>query len=87
MDSTTSDHVTTLVLTKTAGGNCFHLKRPVRTPGVSQQCDYYLQGKIIGEQAFTILRHRELPREASLGEMVVGHKLKSHKFPFPMSEL
>ena len=69
-----SDHVTTFVLTKTAGGNCFRPKRPFRTPGVSQQCTYYLQWKIIREQAFTILRHRELPREAFLGEMVVGHK-------------
>ena len=69
-----SDHVTTFVLTKTAGRNCFHLKRPFRTPGVSQQCKYYLQWKIIGEQAFTILHRRELPRETFLGEMVVGHK-------------
>ena len=74
MDPTISDHVTTFVLTKTAGRNCFHPKRPFRTPGVSQQCKYYLQWKIIGEQAFTILRHRELRREAFLGEMVVGHK-------------
>ena len=69
-----SDHVTTFVLTKTAGRNCFRPKRPFRTPGVSQQCKYYLQWKIIGEQAFTILRRRKLPREAFLGEMVVGHK-------------
>ena len=55
------DHVTTFVLTKTAGRNCFRLKRPFRTPGVSQQCTYYLQRKIIGEQAFTILCRRELP--------------------------
>ena len=26
MDLTISDHVTTFVLTKTAGGNCFHRK-------------------------------------------------------------
>ena len=52
------DHVTTFVLTKTAGRNCFHLKRPFRTPGVSQQCQDYLQWKITGEQAFTILRRR-----------------------------
>ena len=74
MDPTISDHVTTFVLTKTAGGNCFHLKKPFRTPGVSQQCKYYLQWKIIGKQAFTILRHAELPRGAFLGEMVIGHK-------------
>ena len=74
MDPTISDHVTTFVLTKTAGRNCFRPKRPFRTPGVSQQCKYYLQWKIIGEQAFTILRRRKLPREAFLGEMVVGHK-------------
>ena len=74
MDPTISDQVTTFVLTKTAGRNCSHLKRPFRTPGVSQQCKYYLQWKIIGDQAFTILRRRELPREAFLGEMVVGHK-------------
>ena len=29
------------------------------------------------------MRHRKLPREAFLGEMVVGHKkLKSYKTPF-----
>ena len=70
MDPTISEHVTKSVLTETAGRNCFRLKRPFRTPGVSQQCKYYLQWKIIGEQAFTIL----LPCEAFLGEMVVGHK-------------
>ena len=74
MDPTISDHVTNFVLTKTVGGNCFHPKRPFKTPGVSQQCTYYLQWKIIREQAFTILRRCELPREAILGEMVVGHK-------------
>ena len=74
MDLTILEHVTKLVLTETAGRNCFRLKRPFRTPGVSQQCKYYLQWKFIGEQAFTILRCRELPREAFLGEMVVGHK-------------
>ena len=74
MDPTISEHVTKSVLTETAGRNCFRLKRPFRTPGVSQQCKYYLQWKIIREQAFTILRRRELPREAFLGEMVVGHK-------------
>ena len=74
MDPTISDHVTTFVLTKTAGRNCFRLKRPFRTPEVSQQCKYYLQWKIIGEQAFTILRRHKLLREAFLGEMVVGHK-------------
>ena len=74
MDQTITDYVTKSVLTETAGRNCFHQKRPFRTPGVSQQCKYYLQWKIIGEQAFTILRRRELPREAFLGEMVVGHK-------------
>ena len=59
MDPKILDHVTTFVLIKTAGRNCFHPKRPFRTPGVSQQCkalpameNYY------GEQAFTILRHR-----------------------------
>ena len=87
MDPTISEHVTKFVLTKTAGRNCFRLKRPFRTPGVSQQCKYYLQWKIIIEQAFTILRRRELPREAFLGEMVVGHKIQSYKTPFSMSEL
>ena len=66
----------------------FSSKRPFRTPGVNQQCkyyfQYYLQWKIIGEQAFTILRHHELPREASPGDMVVGHKnTKVIKYPFP----
>ena len=74
MDVTISDHIITFVLTKAAGRNCFRLKKPFRTPGVSQQCKHYLQWKIIGEQAFTVLRHRELLREAFLGEMVVGHK-------------
>ena len=74
MDQTISDHVTTFVLTKAAGRNCFRPKRPFRTPGVSQQCKHYLQWKIIREQAFTILRRRKLLREAFLGEMVVGHK-------------
>ena len=84
MDQIISEHVTKFVLTETAGRNCFCQKRPFRTPGVSQQCTYYLQWKIIREQAFTILRRRELPREAFLGEMVVGHKnSKSHKFLFP----
>ena len=58
MDPTILDHVTTFVLTKTAGRNCFHPKRPFRTPGVSQQCKDYLQWKITGEQAFTILCRR-----------------------------
>ena len=74
MDRMISDHVTTFVLTKTAGRNFFRPKRPFRTPGVSQQCEYYLQWKIIGEQAFTILRRHELLRKAFLGEMVIGHK-------------
>ena len=74
MDPTISDHVTSFVLTKTVGRNCFRPKKPFRTPGVSQQCTYYLQWKIIREQAFTILCHHKLPREAFLGEMVVGHK-------------
>ena len=58
MDPTILDHITTSVLTKTAGRNCFRPKRPFRTPGVSQQCKDYLQWKITGEQAFTILRRR-----------------------------
>ena len=34
------------------------------------------------------MRRRELPREAFLGEMVVGHKnAESYKTPFPTSEL
>ena len=74
MDPMISDHVTIFVLTKTAGRNCFRPKRPFRTPGVSQQCKYYLQWKIIREQSFTILRHHKLPREAFLGKIVVGHK-------------
>ena len=73
MDPTISEHVTKFVLTKIAGRNCFRLKRPFRTPGVSQQCKYYLQWKVIGI--------RPLPScivtsflEAFLGKMVVGHK-------------
>ena len=79
MDPTISDHVTTFVLTKTAGRNCFRLKKPFRTSGVSQQCKYYLQWKIIGKQAFTILCRAELPRGAFLGEMVIGHKNEGYK--------
>ena len=55
-------------------GIVFLRKRPFNTPGVSQQCKHYLQWKIIREQAFTILHCGELPREAFLGEMVVGQK-------------
>ena len=58
MDPTILNHVTTFVLTKTTGRNCFRPKKPFRTPGVSQQCKDNLQWKITGEQAFTILRRR-----------------------------
>ena len=82
-----SDHVTTFVLTETAGRSCFLRKRPFSTPGVSQQCKHYLQWKIIREQAFAILCHGELPREAFLGKMVVGHKNTKVIKPLPKSEL
>ena len=87
MDPMISDHVTTFVLTETAGRSCFLLKRPFSTPGVNQQCKHYLQWTIIGEQAFIILHRDELPREAFLGEMVVGHKNTKVMKPFPKSEL
>ena len=74
MDPTIADHVTMFVLTDTAGRNCFRLKRPFRTPGISQLCKYYLQWKIIRMQAFTILHCRKLPKETLLREMVVDHK-------------
>ena len=74
MDPTISEHVTKFVLTKIAGRNCFRLKRPFRTPGVSQQCKYYLQWKLLENRPLPSCVIVELPREAFLGEMVVGHK-------------
>ena len=84
MDLTISDHVTTSVLTKTDERNCFLRKRCFSTPGVNQHIKHYLEWKITTQYTFTILRRRELPREAFLGEMVVGHKnIKVIKPLFP----
>ena len=41
MDLTISDHVTTFVLTNTAGRNCFPRKRRFSTPGVIQHIKHY----------------------------------------------